>query len=244
VRPQPIAHSQHRSLLYRSCPQTFSFELPQVLPEHLDCYSWHGAPKATKSEGATAEAANNHWLPATLNYANRSVNGTLVTFDIACTAFVHVPYPSEHRTLKCLLVKATRMNLHSGNMASARLFRVILPVSNIEDAAVYYSAVFGQPGIRVSPGRHYFGCGGAILACFDPRADGDAWDARPNPDHVYFAVDDLDEYYRRVSKRPNGSVLRPIETQPWGERSFYCMDPFANKLCFVAESTMFTGGLI
>ena len=244
MRPQPIAHSQHRSLLYRSCPQAFSFELPQVLPEHLDCYSWHGAPKATKSEGATAEAANNHWFPATLNHANRSVNGTLVTFDIACTAFVHVPYPSEHRTLKCLLVKATRMNLHSGNMASARLFRVILPVSNIEDAAVYYSAVFGQPGIRVSPGRHYFGCGGAILACFDPRADGDAWDARPNPDHVYFAVDDLDEYYRRVSKRPTGSVLRPIETQPWGERSFYCMDPFGNKLCFVAESTMFTGGLI
>jgi predicted enzyme related to lactoylglutathione lyase len=244
VRCQPISHSQHRSLLYRPCHQAFGFELPQVLPEHLDCYSWHGAPKVAKSEGAIAEAANNHWLPATLNYANRSVNGTLVSFDVACTAFVHVQYPSEQGTLKCLLVKAARTNLHSGNMASARLFRVILPVSSIEDAAIYYSAVFGQPGIRVSPGRHYFGCGGAILACFDPRADGDAWDARPNPDHVYFAVDDLDEYYRRVSKRPTGSVLRPIETQPWGERSFYCMDPFGNKLCFVAESTMFTGGLI
>jgi predicted enzyme related to lactoylglutathione lyase len=244
VRCQPISHSQHRSLLYRPCHQAFGFELPQMLPEHLDCYSWHGAPKVAKSEGAIAEAANNHWLPATLNYANRSVNGTLVSFDVACTAFVHVQYPSEQGTLKCLLVKAARTNLHSGNMASARLFRVILPVSSIEDAAIYYSAVFGQPGIRVSPGRHYFGCGGAILACFDPRADGDAWDARPNPDHVYFAVDDLDEYYRRVSKRPTGSVLRPIETQPWGERSFYCMDPFANKLCFVAESTMFTGGLI
>jgi predicted enzyme related to lactoylglutathione lyase len=129
-------------------------------------------------------------------------------------------------------------------MASVRLFRVILPVSSIEDAAVFYSAVFEQPGTRVSPGRHYFGCGGAILACLDPRADGDAWDARPNPDHIYFAVDDLDEYYRRVSDRTNGSILRPIETQPWGERSFYCMDPFGNKLCFVAESTMFTGGLL
>jgi predicted enzyme related to lactoylglutathione lyase len=83
-----------------------------------------------------------------------------------------------------------------------------------------------------------------ILACFDPRADGDAWDARPNPEYVYFAVDDLDEYHRRVSGRPNGSILRPIETQPWGERSFYCTDPFGNKLCFVDERTIFTGGLI
>jgi len=244
VRRQPISHSKRGSLLYRPCHDAFTFELPQVLPEHLDCYSWHGAPKVAKSEGAIAEAANNHCLPATLNSPDRRVNRTLVLFDIACSAFVHTQYPSEEGTLKCLLVKAARRNLHSGNMASARLFRVILPVSSIEDAAVFYSAVFEQPGIRISPGRHYFGCGGTILACFDPRADGDAWDARPNPDHVYFAVDNLDEYYRRVSERPNGSILRPIETQPWGERSFYCRDPFGNKLCFVAESTMFTGGLI
>jgi predicted enzyme related to lactoylglutathione lyase len=129
-------------------------------------------------------------------------------------------------------------------MPTARLFRVILPVSSIEDATVFYSAVLEQPGSRISPGRHYFECGSVILACFDPRADGDAWDARPNPDHVYFAVDDLDTYYRRVSGRPDGSILRPIETQPWGERSFYCADPFGNKLCFVDERTVFTGGLI
>jgi predicted enzyme related to lactoylglutathione lyase len=128
-------------------------------------------------------------------------------------------------------------------MGSARLFRVILPVSSIESAAVYYSAVLEQPGVRVSPGRHYFGCGSTVLACFDPRADGDPWDASPNPDHLYFAVDNLDEYYRRVSTQTKGSVLRPIEVQPWGERSFYCADPFGNKLCFVDESTVFTGDL-
>jgi len=77
-------------------------------------------------------------------------------------------------------------------MASAKLFRVIVPVSSINEAATYYSAVLEQSGMRISPGRHYFDCGGTILACFDPRADGDAWDATPNPDHVYFAVDDLE----------------------------------------------------
>jgi predicted enzyme related to lactoylglutathione lyase len=132
----------------------------------------------------------------------------------------------------------------SRNMASAHLYRVIVPVFSIEDATVFYSTVLDQSGRRVSPGRHYFGCGTVILACFDPRADGDSWDAKPNPGHLYFAVDDLEEYFRRVSGLSASSILRPIETQPWGERSFYCADPFGNKLCFVEEHTKFTGGLI
>lgn len=125
-------------------------------------------------------------------------------------------------------------------MPSARLFRVIVPVSDIDDAAAYYSAVLGAAGQRISPGRHYFGCGQCILACFDPRADGDPWDATPNPDHLYFAVDDVEEYFRRASQQGNGAILRPIEMQPWGERSFYCRDPFGNKLCFVDAATTFT----
>jgi uncharacterized glyoxalase superfamily protein PhnB len=126
----------------------------------------------------------------------------------------------------------------------ARLFRVILPVSSIDEAASFYGHVLDQEGTRVSGGRHYFGCGGAILACFDPRADGDSWDATPNPDHVYFAVRDLEAYYDRVAARSDASILSPIETQPWGERSFYCTDPFGNKLCFVDDTTLFTAGLI
>ena len=106
-------------------------------------------------------------------------------------------------------------------MTSARVFRVILPVSSIEAAAAFYAAVLQQPGARISPGRHYFGCGGVILACFNPGADGDPWVATPNPDHTYFAVADLEAFYQRVVARPDAAVNRPIETQPWGERSFY-----------------------
>lgn len=87
---QLIARAYRRSRLYRSRHDAFSFELSQVLPKHLDCDSWHCAPKLAKSESAIAEAANNHWLPATLNYPDRRVNGTLVTLDIDCTVFAHV----------------------------------------------------------------------------------------------------------------------------------------------------------
>ena len=32
-----------------------------------------------------------------------------------------------------------------------------------------------------------------------------------------------------------------IEVQPWGERSFYCLDLDGNRLCFVDETTLFLG---
>lgn len=54
-----------------------------------------------------------------------------------------------------------------------QLYRVILPVSHIEQAAEFYAVVFGIQGERVSQGRHYFNCNGTILACYDPVADGD-----------------------------------------------------------------------
>jgi predicted enzyme related to lactoylglutathione lyase len=123
------------------------------------------------------------------------------------------------------------------------MFRVILPVDDIERAAQFYGALLDTSGSRVSPGRHYFGCGDVILACFDPRADGDPWDASPNPDHVYFSATDL-ECTLRSARDAGAVILRPIETQPWGERSFYCKDPFGNKLCFVAAETLFTAGLL
>jgi catechol 2,3-dioxygenase-like lactoylglutathione lyase family enzyme len=124
-----------------------------------------------------------------------------------------------------------------------KLYRVIVPVSDIERAKGFYGSLLGSSGVRVSPGRHYFGCGGVILACFDPRADGDPWDATPNPDHVYFSVDDLDAVFARAGGA-GATILQPIEVQPWGERSFYCADPFGNKLCFVDSATLFTAGLI
>jgi catechol 2,3-dioxygenase-like lactoylglutathione lyase family enzyme len=123
----------------------------------------------------------------------------------------------------------------------ARLYRVILPVADIERATAFYRKLLAEPGQRVSPGRHYFNCGGVILACFDPRADGDEFDARPNPDHVYFAVEDLEAVFERARKLPCLKIDSQLKTQPWGERSFYAVDPFGNPICFVDEKTAFIG---
>ncbi len=130
-----------------------------------------------------------------------------------------------------------------------KLYRVILPVSDINKAEAFYTQVLGIKGQRVSPGRHYFDCGGTILACYDPRADGDDFDARPNQEHLYFAVADLEAVYQRVEQLgalstetgDSGLPMGKIATRPWGERSFYAKDPFGNSICFVDEKTIFTG---
>jgi catechol 2,3-dioxygenase-like lactoylglutathione lyase family enzyme len=136
-------------------------------------------------------------------------------------------------------------------MASAapRLYRVILPVSDIDRAASFYSELLGAEGRRVSPGRHYFDTGEVILALVDPGADGDGTKARPNQDYVYFAVPDLESVFARAERlgglvREDGDGGLPmgrIATRPWGERSFYMKDPFGNPLSFVDETTLFTG---
>lgn len=130
-----------------------------------------------------------------------------------------------------------------------KLFRVILPVSDIDRAAKFYAIVLGTPGFRVSDGRHYFDCGGTILACFDPQADGDDYQPTPQPEWLYFAVDDLEASYAAFQKAGatfapgdvHGDPAGQIATRPWGERSFYVHDPFGNKLCFVDAKSVFTG---
>jgi catechol 2,3-dioxygenase-like lactoylglutathione lyase family enzyme len=132
---------------------------------------------------------------------------------------------------------------------SMRLFRVIMPVDDLESAAGFYSTLLDQPGFRVSPGRHYFKCGDVTLAVYSPKGDRDARDPRPNFDHVYFAVDNIEEVFDRATKlgclsKETGDGRLPmgqIATRPWGERSFYVHDPFENPLCFVDVKTLFTG---
>jgi len=128
-------------------------------------------------------------------------------------------------------------------MAAPRVYRVILQVGDIEQAQSFYEDLLGMKGERVSPGRHYFRTGPAILALMDPRADGDGFDAKPNPDHIYLAVADLAAFHARAERLGGLSEeMGAIETRPWGETSFYMKDPFGNPICFVDEKTVFTGG--
>ncbi len=126
-----------------------------------------------------------------------------------------------------------------------RLYRVILPVNDIDRAARFYGELLGIAGGRVSPGRHYFDCGGTILACYEPVADGDpvggGWRFHANQ-YLYFAVQDLEAVFSRAQAMGCPDLDESVSSMPWGERLFYARDPFGNPVCFVDERTLFTGG--
>jgi catechol 2,3-dioxygenase-like lactoylglutathione lyase family enzyme len=128
-----------------------------------------------------------------------------------------------------------------------KLFRVILQVADLDQAAEFYSVLLGDGGRRIrDAGRHYIDCGPVILALVDPSSDGE--EATANPDYIYFSVEDLEALHARakalkcLSKEDvHGEPAGDIVKRPWGERSFYARDPFGNKICFVDARTLFTG---
>ncbi|MEO6723935.1 MAG: VOC family protein [Blastocatellia bacterium] len=126
------------------------------------------------------------------------------------------------------------------------LFRVILHVSDIDQAADFYAELLKAEGRRIHGSRHYFDCGPVILALVDPTIGDET--PKPNPDYVYFSVQEIEKVHQRASKlgclsenKVHGESAGEIVTRPWGERSFYAYDPFGNGLCFVDQSTIFTG---
>ena len=129
------------------------------------------------------------------------------------------------------------------NMATPKLYRVILPVESIDEAAEFYRHVLNTAGERVSAGRHYFDCGSVILACYDPSADGDdvgdGWSYHQNQ-YLYFSVPELESVRRRIAEA-GGHDLSPIERMPWGETMFYATDPQGTRLSFVRADTLFVG---
>lgn len=131
-------------------------------------------------------------------------------------------------------------------MSAPTLFRVLLEVTDIEKATSFYAELLGDPGRRVHAGRHYFDCGAVIVGVVDVAPSGRM--ARPVPQHLYFAVADLEGVHRRAhamaalsEDKVHGESGGEIVTRPWGERSFYARDPYGNLVCFVDEKTLFTG---
>ena len=131
-----------------------------------------------------------------------------------------------------------------------KLFRILLPAKDLDLAGRFYESLLGIRARRVAEGRLYFRLGSAILGVLD-YSNLSAGALRPSSESVYLTVRDLEPIYRRakqlrcLSKEllhgdPKSPLGRMV-VRPWGERSFYVEDPSGNSLCFVEESTKFTG---
>ena len=125
-----------------------------------------------------------------------------------------------------------------------KLFRVTLEVSDLELASGIYSELIGDAGQRHPGARHYFDCGGVTVAVLDVSQGG--MTPTPGPKSLYFAVDDLDAVHERAERlgvlapyQVHGQPAADVIDRPWGERSFYVVDPWGNDLCFCDDRTLY-----
>lgn len=130
-------------------------------------------------------------------------------------------------------------------MSAPRLFRVFVEVDDLDAATDLYRQLFGIDGERHPGARHYFRCGDVILAVLDVSQGG--LTPTPGPKSLSFAVDDVDAFHERAARlgvlapyQVHGESAGEVLERPWGELSFYVVDPWGNDLCFCAEGTLFT----
>ncbi|MBV9242336.1 MAG: VOC family protein [Acidobacteria bacterium] len=121
------------------------------------------------------------------------------------------------------------------------LFRVFIPVADFDGAKAFYERLLGIEGNVIHRGRVYFQCGHVIVAVIENSGT-------PIGDHLYFSVSNIEVIFDHAQELDclenddvHGSPSGEINVRPWGERSFYCRDPWGNGLCFVDETTLFTG---
>jgi catechol 2,3-dioxygenase-like lactoylglutathione lyase family enzyme len=130
-------------------------------------------------------------------------------------------------------------------MNDPRLFRVTVEVADLDRATDLYRELLAMEGQRHPGARHYFDCGGVILVLLDVSQGG--LTPTPGPKSIFFAVDDVEAAHTRASQlgvlapyqvhgEPAGAVIQ----RPWGERSFYIVDPWGNDLCFCQDGTLYT----
>jgi predicted enzyme related to lactoylglutathione lyase len=119
------------------------------------------------------------------------------------------------------------------------VFRIAIPALQIDRARGFYEHVLAIEADDTVPSRLYFHCGGVIVAVIDWSVEGRG-SFRPAPETVYFSTDDVDAVRQRALDAGAADVSE-VEVRPWGERSFYCLDPDGNRLCFVDQATLFLG---
>jgi predicted enzyme related to lactoylglutathione lyase len=126
-----------------------------------------------------------------------------------------------------------------------QFFRLNVEVGDLEKAIAFYTKLLDVLGRKQAGARCYFECGPVTLSVLDVSSLGAP---HPAAKALYFTVRDLDAAFERareldclsresVHDAPGGGIV----VRPWGERSFYALDPWANPLCFVEEGTVYRG---
>jgi len=126
-------------------------------------------------------------------------------------------------------------------MHKPRLFRLNLEVGDIAHASTFYATLLGSEARMDRGSRCHVDAGGVSLQIVQVP------EPHPAAKALAFVTSELDVLHGRAAQLGclsgdpvHGARGGDIAVRPWGERSFYCDDPWGNPLCFVAEGTLYT----
>jgi hypothetical protein len=125
------------------------------------------------------------------------------------------------------------------------LFRINVEVGSLDEAVDFYSTLLGITGRKQAGSRCYFTCGPVTLQVVDVSS---VREPHPAAKALSFTVKNLDDVFARAQalgclaeEDVHNARGGAIAVRPWGERSFYAEDKWANPLCFVEAGTIYPG---
>lgn len=109
----------------------------------------------------------------------------------------------------------------------AVISRLVVSVSDLDRALTFYQGLVGLSAHRREPGFAYLVTADGLEVLLHERP------AQPSAAAVAitFRVTDLDAVAGGVEPA-GGTVLKPVERQPWGERMAVVRDPDGHIVCF------------
>ncbi len=126
-----------------------------------------------------------------------------------------------------------------------QMFRINVEVADLAAAGEFYGQLFGAESRRQAGSRCYITAGPVTLQVVDVSS---VRVPQPAAKALYFTVRDLDAIHARAVALQclaldeiHGTPAGEICVRPWGERSFYAVDPWKNPLCFVEAGTTYPG---
>ena len=194
----------------------------QPMPMHFMLYvddvdAWHA--RALQTQGAVSLSE-----PADQPYGER-VGAVKDPFDNTWYLSTHIAESATKNAKQT--TGASPASQRSTTMTdSPKLFRIALEVADLEKAVAFYSKLLGLEGRMQRGSRAYFDCGPVILAILDPTPGG----LEPKPNSIVLSSPSLPREQRRLVAEAETVAPR-----------FYVIDPWGNGLCFVDETTLFTG---
>lgn len=123
-----------------------------------------------------------------------------------------------------------------------QFFRLNIEVGDLASAQSFYETLSNTKARGQAGQRFYINAGPVALQVLASRTP------HPAAKALYFTTVDLDDIHARAAslnclsqELVHGLQAGEISVKPWGERSFYCEDPWGNPLCFVDVVTVYTG---